>query len=180
VQSRDLAALLRDSRIHPATLQHVLRRPEAQIVYVIGGRWPTRGKQIATWGKHGKGQREFDQPHGIAMDSQGRIFVADRGNSRLPTRPVRVLEGFGVGGSPDIVARLIAQWLWGATGHSSSRTGPGPMAVLRRRPPRGRPLTDTRCCRPLPSRREHIIVREAHLSSNVIPRQLIIPRRAAC
>jgi len=29
------------------------------------------GKQIATWGKHGKGQGEFDQLHGIAMDSQG-------------------------------------------------------------------------------------------------------------
>jgi hypothetical protein len=41
------------------------------------------GKQIATWGKHGKGQGEFDQLHGIAMDSQGRIFVADRGNSRV-------------------------------------------------------------------------------------------------
>ncbi len=36
------------------------------------------GKQITTWGKHGKGQGEFDQLHGIAMDSQGRIFVADR------------------------------------------------------------------------------------------------------
>ena len=41
------------------------------------------GKQIATWGKHDKGQGEFDQLHGIAMDSQGRIFVADRGNSRV-------------------------------------------------------------------------------------------------
>jgi tripartite-type tricarboxylate transporter receptor subunit TctC len=28
-----------------------------------------------------------------------------------PTRPVRVLEGFGGGGSPDIHARLISQWL---------------------------------------------------------------------
>jgi len=41
------------------------------------------GKQIATWGKHGKAQGEFDQLHGIAMDSQGQIFVADRGNSRI-------------------------------------------------------------------------------------------------
>jgi tripartite-type tricarboxylate transporter receptor subunit TctC len=28
-----------------------------------------------------------------------------------PSRPVRVIEGFGAGGSPDIVARLIGQWL---------------------------------------------------------------------
>ena len=33
-----------------------------------------------------------------------------------PTRPVRVLEGFGAGGSPDIVARLMAQWLWDRLG----------------------------------------------------------------
>jgi sugar lactone lactonase YvrE len=54
------------------------------------------GKQIATWGKHGKGQGEFDQLHGIAMDSQGRIFVADRGNSR-----VQVFDSNG---------KFVAEW----------------------------------------------------------------------
>ena len=29
-----------------------------------------------------------------------------------PSRPIRVLEGFGAGSSPDIIARLMAQWLW--------------------------------------------------------------------
>jgi tripartite-type tricarboxylate transporter receptor subunit TctC len=28
-----------------------------------------------------------------------------------PTRPVHLIEGFGAGGTPDIVARLISQWL---------------------------------------------------------------------
>ena len=28
-----------------------------------------------------------------------------------PVRPVRLFEGFGVGGTPDLVSRLIAQWL---------------------------------------------------------------------
>ncbi len=28
-----------------------------------------------------------------------------------PTRPVRIFEGFGGGGAPDLVSRLIAQWL---------------------------------------------------------------------
>lgn len=28
-----------------------------------------------------------------------------------PTRPVRIVEGFGGGGTPDLISRLIAQWL---------------------------------------------------------------------
>ena len=28
-----------------------------------------------------------------------------------PTRPVRLIEGYGAGGTPDLVSRLIAQWL---------------------------------------------------------------------
>ena len=41
------------------------------------------GKFITAWGKEGKGPGEFDVPHGIALDSQGRVFVADRSNGRL-------------------------------------------------------------------------------------------------
>jgi len=41
------------------------------------------GKFIKAWGKLGKGAGEFDQPHALAMDSQGRLFVADRGNNRI-------------------------------------------------------------------------------------------------
>src|SRR6266851_6680484 len=41
------------------------------------------GKFIKAWGKEGKGQGEFDEPHGLAMDSAGRLFVADRANSRI-------------------------------------------------------------------------------------------------
>jgi DNA-binding beta-propeller fold protein YncE len=41
------------------------------------------GKFISAWGKHGKAQGEFDTPHGIALDSQGRVFVADRANNRI-------------------------------------------------------------------------------------------------
>ena len=41
------------------------------------------GKIIATWGKHGKAAGEFDTPHGIALDSAGRVYVADRANNRI-------------------------------------------------------------------------------------------------
>src|SRR5438093_966350 len=41
------------------------------------------GKFIKTWGKKGKGPGEMDTPHAIAMDSRGRLFVADRANNRI-------------------------------------------------------------------------------------------------
>jgi sugar lactone lactonase YvrE len=41
------------------------------------------GVLIAAWGKHGKAAGEFDTPHGIALDSAGRVYVADRANNRI-------------------------------------------------------------------------------------------------
>jgi sugar lactone lactonase YvrE len=42
------------------------------------------GKFIKQFGKKGTGlQGEFDQPHSLAFDSKGRLFVADRANNRI-------------------------------------------------------------------------------------------------
>ncbi len=41
------------------------------------------GKFIKTWGTKGTGPGEFGELHGIALDSAGRVFVADRGNNRI-------------------------------------------------------------------------------------------------
>ena len=41
------------------------------------------GRFIRSFGKLGKGPGEFDQPHALAMDSQGRLFVGDRSNNRI-------------------------------------------------------------------------------------------------
>ena len=41
------------------------------------------GKFIREVGKRGTGPGEFDQPHALAFDSKGRLFVADRGNNRI-------------------------------------------------------------------------------------------------
>ena len=41
------------------------------------------GKLIKTIGKFGPGPDEMDQPHALAMDSRGRLFVGDRSNNRI-------------------------------------------------------------------------------------------------
>jgi sugar lactone lactonase YvrE len=41
------------------------------------------GKLLKTWGSKGTAPEQFDQPHALAMDSRGRLFVADRGNNLL-------------------------------------------------------------------------------------------------
>ena len=54
------------------------------------------GKFIMQWGEHGSGPGQFEVPHGIAIDSKGRIFVADRNNKRV--------QIFGQDG------KFIAEW----------------------------------------------------------------------
>jgi tripartite-type tricarboxylate transporter receptor subunit TctC len=49
-----------------------------------------------------------------ALPTASRIAWAQA----YPTRPVHLIEGFGAGGAPDIVARLIAQWLSERLGQS--------------------------------------------------------------
>lgn len=41
------------------------------------------GKRIREWGSAGTGPGQFHQPHGIAVDSDGVVYVADRQNGRL-------------------------------------------------------------------------------------------------
>jgi sugar lactone lactonase YvrE len=41
------------------------------------------GKFLKSWGKKGSGPGEFNSPHTIAIDSQGRLFVGDRSNNRI-------------------------------------------------------------------------------------------------
>jgi streptogramin lyase len=57
---------------------HIAGTPIGRIV-----KFSKDGRFIKAWGKRGKGPGEFDTPHAMAMDSQGRIFVADRGNNRI-------------------------------------------------------------------------------------------------
>ncbi|MEP6835126.1 MAG: peptidyl-alpha-hydroxyglycine alpha-amidating lyase family protein [Gemmatimonas sp.] len=73
----------------------VITTPKGEIIVVEGHsstdsanarimKFDKDGKLLKTWGvKKGSGVGDFDQPHALAYDSKGRLFVADRGNNRL-------------------------------------------------------------------------------------------------
>jgi len=46
-------------------------------------KYASDGTFIMSWGSTGSGAGEFNVPHTIALDSQGRVFVGDRGNNRI-------------------------------------------------------------------------------------------------
>jgi len=41
------------------------------------------GKFLKQWGSEGSGPVQFSNPHALALDSKGRLFLADRGNNRI-------------------------------------------------------------------------------------------------
>jgi streptogramin lyase len=56
-------------------------------IYVTGdrfiGKFISTGQLLARWSLSGKGDGQFDFPQGIAVDSQGDIYVADTNNNRI-------------------------------------------------------------------------------------------------
>lgn len=54
------------------------------------------GRPLLQWGERGTGPGQFDLPHAIDLDAQGRVYVADRENDR-----VQVFDADG---------RFLTQW----------------------------------------------------------------------
>ncbi len=85
------------------------------------------GKFIKAWGKEGKAQGEFDQPHGIALDSAGRVFVADRANSRIQIfdQDGKFLAEWKQFGRPSGVWIDKNDMIYVADSQSTEKTNPG-------------------------------------------------------
>jgi DNA-binding beta-propeller fold protein YncE len=62
-----------------------------------------------SWGRFGTDDGEFDRPRGIAIDSDGNVYVADSGNNRiqLPPRDEPCLIRPPVGGEPTGISSLF-------------------------------------------------------------------------
>jgi len=48
------------------------------------------GNWLKSWGEPGSGPGQFDTPHSLAVDAEGNVYVADRGNRRI-----QVFDGEG-------------------------------------------------------------------------------------
>jgi peptidylamidoglycolate lyase len=53
-------------------------------------KFATNGMFLKSWGVKGIASGQFNTPHGISLDRQGRVLVADRGNARM-----QVFDGEG-------------------------------------------------------------------------------------
>jgi sugar lactone lactonase YvrE len=90
-------------------------------------RFSKDGTFIKAWGKRGSGPGEFDTPHSIAIDSRGRIFVADRSNSRMQIfdQDGRFLDQWKQFGRPSGVFIDKNDNMYVADSQSNSKQNPG-------------------------------------------------------
>lgn len=83
-------------------------------IYVTDGyrncrvhRFTRDGRLVSSWGTPGKGEGQFHLPHSIAIDADGRLYVADRANKRIQIfTPEGDFLGMWTGmGGPNDIAR---------------------------------------------------------------------------
>ena len=82
-----------------------------------------QGKFIKEWGRKGTGRGELSEPHTMAMDSRGRLFVGDRENNRIViySQDGQVLDEWRQFGRPSGIAITADDTIYVADSESWGR-----------------------------------------------------------
>jgi DNA-binding beta-propeller fold protein YncE len=90
-------------------------------------RFTKDGTYVKEWGKKGSGRGEMSEPHTIAMDSRGRLFVGDRENNRIQIfdQDGRYLDEWRQFGRPSGIAIAKDDTIYVADSESGPDTGAG-------------------------------------------------------
>ncbi len=85
------------------------------------------GTYLAEWGGTGSGPGQFLVPHALALDSQGRLFVADRDNNRVQIfdQDGRFLEEWTQFGRPSGIHIAADDTLYVSDNQSNEERHPG-------------------------------------------------------
>ncbi len=110
------------------------------------------GEYLMEWGELGTGPGQFDLVHGVEVDRDGRVYVADRGNSRIQVFTengefikewpniffpvdIHIDENNAVWVTSAVLNRILKydtegelQYFWGTYGGTASGFGPGGMS----------------------------------------------------
>ncbi len=99
--------------------------PPEEVARIV--KYDAEGNYIMHWGGLGSEPGQFRTPHGLAWDSRGRLFVADRGNKRIQIfdQEGNFLEEWSQFSRLSGIFITADDTLYGADSESSDTSNPG-------------------------------------------------------
>ena len=96
--------------------------------------YSSEGRFINQWGSKGSEQGELSEPHSIAMDSQGRLFVGDRENNRIQifSRDGAFIDEWRQFGRPSGIFITPDDKIYVADSESGPNTGAGELIGIKK------------------------------------------------
>jgi DNA-binding beta-propeller fold protein YncE len=97
-------------------------------------RFTKDGRYVKEWGRKGSGRGELSEPHTIAIDSRGRLFVGDRENNRIEIfdQDGRVLDEWHQFGRPSGIFIAKDDTIYVADSESGPDTGAHELTGIRK------------------------------------------------
>ena len=97
-------------------------------------RFTRDGKFVKEWGRKGSGPGELSEPHTIAIDSRGRLFVGDRENNRIVIydQDGAVLDTWHQFGRPSGIAITRDDTIYVTDSESGPNTGARELTGIRK------------------------------------------------